>query len=101
MVLTMQSLSPAIAILDEVFTSLDLPGGGMKLEEKGFFVKSPHLTFAAADVVTVLEGCCCCGSLKFATKGLLLTLDTSEKKKGLATVAEKTDAFHVLPALGG
>ena len=52
----------------------------MKLEEKGFFVKSPHLTFAAADVVTVLEGCCCCGSLKFATKGLLLTLDTSGRK---------------------
>ena len=77
----MQSLSPTI--LDEVFTSLDLPGGGMKLEEKGFFVKSPHPTFAAAAVVE--EGgcccCCCCGSLKFATKGLLLTLDTSEKKE--------------------
>ena len=86
----MQSLSPAIAILDEVFTSLDLPGGGMKLEEKGFFVKSPHLTFAAAaDVVTVLEGCCCCGSLKFATKGLLLTLDTSEKKKRLSNSGGK------------
>ena len=80
-VLTKNAIIESPTILDEVFTSLDLPGGGMKLEEKGFFVKSPHLTFAAADVVTVLEGCCCCGSLKFATKGLLLTLDTSEKKR--------------------
>ena len=72
----------------------------MKLEEKGFFVKSPHPTFVVV-VAAAVDDCCCCGSLKFATKGLLLTLDTSEKKKGLATVAEKTDAFHVLPALGG
>ena len=75
----MQSWSPTI--LDEVFTSLDLPGGGMKLEEKGFFVKSPHPTFAAVVEEDDCCCCCCCGSLKFATKGLLLTLDTSEKKE--------------------
>ena len=93
----MQSLSPAIAILDEVFTSLDLPGGGMKLEEKGFFVKSPHPTFAAAAVVE--EGgcccCCCCGSLKFATKGLLLTLDTSEKKRPRLLSNNRNDVFDI------
>ena len=37
-----------------------LPGGGMKLEQKGFFVRSP-------------PNCCGGCSLKLATNGLLLT----------------------------
>ena len=52
----------------------------MKLEEKGFFVKSPHPTFVVVVAAAVDDCCCCCGSLKFATKGLLLTLDTSGRK---------------------
>jgi hypothetical protein len=62
-----------------------LPGGGMKLEQKGFFVRSP-------------PNCCGGCSLKLATNGLLLTpgwltRDKSERKKRKIETFAETICF--------
>ena len=76
--------------LDRFWTNFELksylPGGGMKLEQKGFFVRSP-------------PNCCGGCSLKLATNGLLLTpgwltRDKSERNNIFLFITVPNESYH-------